>query len=854
MEYSTFLGGSSEDRAHGMSIDPQGNVYLTAPIQSIDFPITQNALQQNATGIYLAKISQNGDSLLYSTFIGATGGANYIHGVAIDNEGCIYIAGNTTNSNFPATENAFDNTFNGPANASHGDAFVMKLNPDGTKIIYSTFIGGSGMDLCGKIAVDDVGNAYVIGTTSSTDFPVTEGAFDTTFNGRSGDGRDDIFVAKLNSTGNELIYCTYIGGSSTDINGNNILFDETGSVYFAATTASSDFPTTTNAYDNTYNGGSGQFGAGDGVVVKLNADGTNIEYSTFIGGNGDDFAKWLFRDNEGNIYVCGSADTTNLPITTNLISDKNTTIGYITKFNPQLSQLFFSYQFDPGIQTIAVHKSGNIIVAGVTEADDFPVTTDAFDTSIHGSRDIFISVINPVNNNIIYSTYFGGNNYDVISAMVLYNNSLYLCGNTASTDFPISTDAFDASFNGGTNQWGGDAFSAKFIIVGDINEIKCDYFGQTPPGNSAIVFAPEIISLSNRQEGKITFSPDGKEVFFYTPAGLYNMKCENDVWSEQIIAPLTTNITAPGAPSFSYDGNRLYFDVWTSDYSDCNIWAVDRTENGWGEAYQLPSPANTSSINQSYSPTADGNAYVFSTRPDGFGDYDIWYLKALSGQSFQAENLGSTINTSAWETDPCIAPDGSYLIFSSNRPGGYGSQDLYISFINEENEWPEPVNMEISEAGINVAQHHQVSPSISPDGKYLFFARHSTPGQSMTMDIYWVSTEIIDSLKSVVTAIQDKNEKILDKEIKLNQNYLNPFNPSTNISYSINEPGKVKLEIFDSLGQLVKTLANNYQATGEYSVVWEGKDNSANPLCSGIYFCSLFVNDKMLQKKMILLR
>lgn len=569
--FSTFIGGSSEDRAHGMAVDEQGNIYLTAPIQSTDFPITGNALQPNTTGVYLAKINAAGDSLLYSTFIGAPGGANYAHGIAVDNEGCIYIAGNTTNQNFPTSENAFDQSFNGPSNASHGDAFVMKLNPAGTEIIYSTFIGGNGMDLCGKIIVDEEGCAYVIGTTSSTDFPVTEGAFDTTFNGGEGDGRDDIFVIKLNADGSNLIYSTYIGGSTTELHGDNIVVDQLGSVYFAATTASLNFPTTTNTYDNSYNGGSGNHGAGDGVVVKINAEGTDLEYSTFIGGAGDDFAKWLTLDDEGNIYVCGSADTSGFPITSNISNNPNTTIGYFAKFDPTLSQLIYSKACDSGIKYTAIQKSGNIIITGTSESNNLPVTQDALYTSNKGSGDIFIHVVNPVTDEILYGTYFGGSNNDAISSMLLGSNSLYISGNTASTDFPVSQNAYDDSFNGGTNHWGGDAFVTKFNLID-------------------------------------------------------------------------------------------------------------------------------------------------------------------------------------------------------------------------------------------------------------------------------------------ITSSTERTGSILQKQFHLNQNYPNPFNPNTNISYTLSEPGKVRLAIFDSLGQLVNILVNNYQSVGEYSVVWNGKSNLNDALSSGVYFYSLTINDKTLHKKMILLR
>lgn len=462
LKCSTFLGGSSDDRAHGMAIDKQGNIYLTAPIQSMDFPVTANALNSEPSGKYLAKISAEGDSLIFSTFIGAGGGSNYAHGVAVDDKGYIYITGNTTNPDFPTTEKAFDRTFNGPADASHGDAFVMKLNPEGNKIIYSTFIGGGGMDISGKITVDAEGNAFVIGSTSSVDFPVTNGAYDTSFNGGSNDGRDDIFVLKLNASGSEILYCTYIGGSKIEQYGNNISIDGTGAVYFAATTSSSDFPVTNNAFDKTYNGGSGIRGAGDGAIVILNPEGTALEYSTFFGGSGDDFAYGLSRDGKnGHIFICGGTSSSDIPLTTDAFA-KNTKSGYFAEFSNDATKLLYSTYWNASVQTIGVHKSGNIIISGSTESTEFPVTTKALDTAANGSGDIYISIFNPDKNTLLYSTYFGGKNNDILSSLLIDDNSLFICGNTASLDFPVSEHSYDRTFNGGTNQWGGDAYISKF--------------------------------------------------------------------------------------------------------------------------------------------------------------------------------------------------------------------------------------------------------------------------------------------------------------------------------------------------------------------------------------------------------
>jgi Tol biopolymer transport system component len=276
-----------------------------------------------------------------------------------------------------------------------------------------------------------------------------------------------------------------------------------------------------------------------------------------------------------------------------------------------------------------------------------------------------------------------------------------------------------------------------------------DYFGQTPPGNKAVIFAPGIISRTDRAELKIAFSPDGKECYFYAGGpdgvGVYYTKRVNNIWTEQVLAPFSLNhITTD--PFFSADGKKLYFTYNTTDWSGGDIWFVERTKEGWGEPQRLPSPVNSNAKDWSYTETTNGVAYIQSNRTNG--DWDIWRIQRLSDQSLMAENPGPIVNSAKMDVSPCIAPDGSYLIFSSDRPGGLSIQDLYICFNKGNNKWSAPVNMEISGAGINIAGFSQSCPSLSPDGKYLFFCNHSHSGEKI--DIYWVSAKVIDEIKKEV--------------------------------------------------------------------------------------------------------
>jgi len=296
--YSTFIGGSNSDWGYDITVDNNGNAYITGMTGSSNFPTTLGAYDVTFNGfvdIFVLKLNQTGQSLLYSTFIGGTL-VDHSFSITIDDYCNAYVTGYTNSSNFPITPGAFNSTNDGSY-----DVFVLKLNQTGTALIYSTYIGANVEDEDGKgITVDASGNAYVTGWTYSATFPTTTGAFDTTFNGTR-----DGFVLKLNQTGASLIYSTFIGGSSDLDWGSSIAVDIVGNIYVTGSTDSSDFPTTPDVYDRTFNGGNN-----DVFVLKLNQTGSSLVYSTFIGGSGDDYGDGLAIDNDDNAYLTGGTDST----------------------------------------------------------------------------------------------------------------------------------------------------------------------------------------------------------------------------------------------------------------------------------------------------------------------------------------------------------------------------------------------------------------------------------------------------------------------------------------------------------------------------------------------------------------
>jgi hypothetical protein len=241
--------------------------------------------------------------LSYSTYLGGSGiDQGELHGIAVDALGNAYVTGTTSSTNFPTTIGAFQTTFGGGGL----DAFVTKINPTGSGLVYSTYLGGSGDDDGSGIAVDALGNAYVAGTTSSTNFPTTPGAFQTTVG-----GFEDAFVTKLNPTGSGLVYSTYLGGSGQDF-GRGVALDSAGSAYVTGFTRSTNFPTTIGAFQTTFGGG-----FGDAFVTKINPSGTGLVYSTYLGGSGDDGGGGIAVDSmpNPNAYVTGTTSSINFPTT-----------------------------------------------------------------------------------------------------------------------------------------------------------------------------------------------------------------------------------------------------------------------------------------------------------------------------------------------------------------------------------------------------------------------------------------------------------------------------------------------------------------------------------------------------------
>jgi len=451
LTYSTYLNGSGDDLGYGIALDASGNAYVTGSTTSPNFPTTAGAFDTtvSSTDVFVTKFNPAGSAPVYSTYLGG-GLYDEGRGIAVDADGNAYVTGYTTSSNFPTTVGAFHTTLVGQF-----DAFVTKLNPTGSALVYSTYLGGNGGEYGNGIAVDAAGNAYVTGETGSTDIVATAGAFQSTPGGQT-----DVFVAKLNPAGSALIYFTYLGGADGDA-GSGIALDASGNAYVMGYTSSSNFPTTTGALQTTFAGG-----FYDAFVTKLDPAGSTLVYSTYLGGSGRDIGNAIAVDTDGNAYVTGSTESVDFPRTLGAfqttIAGTGSTNAFVTKLDAAGAALVYSTYLSGGRgetgNGIAVDTAGNAYVTGLTASINFPVTRGAFQPNFGGVDDVFVTKLNAAGSALVYSTYLGGTNVDVGSGIAVdATRNAYVAGYTRSTDFRTTAGAFQSAFGGGTF----DAFVAK---------------------------------------------------------------------------------------------------------------------------------------------------------------------------------------------------------------------------------------------------------------------------------------------------------------------------------------------------------------------------------------------------------
>jgi hypothetical protein len=427
--YSTYIGSDST-LGSSIAIDASGNAYITGVTASSNFPTTSGAYQTTFSGggAFIIELNSSGNGLVYSALIGVgkhSGGSS----IAIDASGNAYITGVTWSSNYPTTSGAYQTSLGG-VNAIN--TFVTKLNSTGTALLYSTYIGGNNDDEGASIAVDASGNAYITGETWSSNYPTTNGAFQTSYPGsvynEGSDNTSNAFVTKLNSTGSALVYSTFIGGSGNPSTGdrgdegNSIAIDDSGNAYIAGFTVSTNYPITNSAYQITL-----KAYYGNAFITKLNSIGSALVYSTYIGGNGENsgqggIGKSIALDASGNAYITGVTLSKIYPIPNGAYQD---TLGdgneaFVTKLNSTGSTLLYStYIGDDSTAgtSIAIDASGNAYITGVTTSSNYPTTSGAYQATFSGGQNAFVTKLNISN-----ATFVQSNNSTVPNNFELMQN------------------------------------------------------------------------------------------------------------------------------------------------------------------------------------------------------------------------------------------------------------------------------------------------------------------------------------------------------------------------------------------------------------------------------------------------
>jgi hypothetical protein len=399
--YSTYIGSNTPDSVNSVAVDQFGQAYITGSTV-FGFP-TKNPAQGNQLGTdaFVTKLSANGGSLIYSTILGGSSD-DVGNAIAIDRFGSAYVAGETSSTDFPTTPGAFQSP---PSDADNG--FVTKLSPSGSSFVYSLLLGSGDLDSIRSMALDSEHRVYVTGFTCSLNFPVKNAFQPVTNSQNCANGGGDAFVTRINAAGTDLDYSTYLDGSFGSI-GNGIAVDSTFHAYVTGATESDDFPTTPGAFQRTLKAKvipsfPHDIHERNAFVTKFSADGRSLVYSTFLGGT---------------------------------VSDNAT--------------------------AIALDSSGRACVTGSTRSKDFPVTAGAFQKTLHGTTDAFVTKFQISGGGLFYSTFLGGNGVDGGNSIAVDSlGRAYVAGGTSSADFPV-LNPIHAHLGGSQ-----DAFVTKLSATGN---------------------------------------------------------------------------------------------------------------------------------------------------------------------------------------------------------------------------------------------------------------------------------------------------------------------------------------------------------------------------------------------------
>jgi hypothetical protein len=629
LAYSTYLGGSSIDGANAIAVAPDDSAFITGETYSSDFPTVNALFPTNAAGsevAFVSKISPDGSSLLYSTYLGCNPTVGYA--IAVDSLGEAYVTGTTMCPTFPTTEGvpqgwcADDHKCGASWNvqgATVFNGFVTKLNVEGTALLYSTFLGDYSMCAGLGIAVDEAQNAYVTGDIGANIEPTvvltppaappppfcTYNGFQTSLGGSGGTEYGgigtDAFIVKIDSAGSEFLYCSYIGGSDEDV-GYGIAVDSSANAYVTGVTYSADFPTKGGALQSVY------AGAGDAFLTKVStttAGSASLLYSTYFGGTGLDQGNGVAVDASGNAYVAGgtsSIDTTLgfyslIPTGAYQSNCDLDSLGvcegdaFVAKFalSGTPSLVYFTYlggTLADSASGVAVDSSGNAYLTGSTVSTDFPIVGAVFQPTYGGGNaDAFVTEVNPTGTDLVYSTYLGGSNTDTGNGIAVDTGSpasAYVAGQTCSFDFPLA-NPLQPTYGGNC-----DAFISKVSIQEGI--------ALNPAG---LVFPTQSLNTpSPPQTVTLTNGDNTQTISSITITG-----SNAGDFAETSTCPISPATLAPGAQC-------TITVTFTPTAVGIRKASVEITDSAPGSPHYISLTGSTSSVGLSASSLAFGNQQV----------------------------------------------------------------------------------------------------------------------------------------------------------------------------------------------------------------------------------------------------
>lgn len=460
LDYSTYLGGSDfDDEGRSITVDSAGCAYITGCTQAWDFPIV-NPFQSSKEGIsnrsydvFISKLSSSGSSLLFSTYLGGERDENG-YSITIDSKKDAYIAGRTDSPDFP-TKEPYQSAFGGGGGGFGGDVFVTKLSSSGSYLIFSTYLGGSENEEGYGVAVDSTFNAYITGYTMSTGFPI-KNAYQSMICGGVG---SDAFVTKFASSGSTLEYSTFLGGNQPE-GGEGITLGSDNMVIVVGVTSSTEFPIQ-NAYQPTLGG------SDDAFITKLSSSGSELLYSTYLGGSYNDHGRGIIIDQANCVYLTGNTISTDFPT---FNSYQSTIAGrediFISKISSSGSCVLYSSYIggeqDEWGMDIVINPSSNLVyITGKTKSSNFPIKNAYQSYYGGGGNDVFMSSLSSSGSSLICSTYLGGSDEDYGFGISLNSmNKVYIVGRTESNNFPTK-NPYQAQHGDGVY----DAFISRLFLA-----------------------------------------------------------------------------------------------------------------------------------------------------------------------------------------------------------------------------------------------------------------------------------------------------------------------------------------------------------------------------------------------------